>query len=253
MLLYLKLADSLAGMTWEVHDVHGTEGIIRPETAIYVAYGEDHQHAQDTDHQHAHGPQGDRVLDTTYEDVGGLSEQIAAVREFVELPLIFPQVYRQLGITPPRGVIFFGAPGTGKTLLARSVANEIHARFFYINGPEIVGTYGGQTEENLRKIFGEASLNPPSIIFIDELDAIAPIRGTTTHARRHAGRHPIAGVDGRSQPRRRRDGHRHHQPHRLDRSGAAARRPLRSRGAFRHARRQRRAKKSCASIPAKCR
>jgi transitional endoplasmic reticulum ATPase len=180
MLLYLKLADSLAGMTWEVHDVYGTEGIIRPETAIYVAYGEDHQHAQDTDHQHAHGPQGDRVLDTTYEDVGGLSEQIAAVREFVELPLIFPQVYRQLGITPPRGVIFFGAPGTGKTLLARSVANEIHARFFYINGPEIVGTYGGQTEENLRKIFGEASLNPPSIIFIDELDAIAPIRGTTT-------------------------------------------------------------------------
>jgi transitional endoplasmic reticulum ATPase len=180
MLLYLKLTDSLAGMTWEVHDVHGTEGIIGPETAIYLATSEDHQHDQDTDHQHAHGPKGDRVLDTTYEDVGGLSEQIAAVREFVELPLIFPQVYRQLGITPPRGVIFFGAPGTGKTLLARSVANEIHARFFYINGPEIVGTYGGQTEENLRKIFGEASQNPPSIIFIDELDAIAPVRGTTT-------------------------------------------------------------------------
>jgi len=179
MLLYLKLADSLAGMTWEVHEVSGTEGIIRPETAIFLAYGEDHQHEQDTDHQHTHGPRGDRVLDTTYEDVGGLSEQIAAVREFVELPLIFPQVYRQLGITPPRGVIFFGAPGTGKTLLARSVANEIHARFFYINGPEIVGTYGGQTEENLRKIFGEASQNPPSIIFIDELDAIAPVRGTT--------------------------------------------------------------------------
>jgi transitional endoplasmic reticulum ATPase len=119
------------------------------------------------------------VVDTTYADVGGLSDQIRAVRELVELPLLFPQVYRQLGIAPPRGIIFYGAPGTGKTLLARSVANEIDARLAVINGPEIVGTYSGETEENLRKIFGESSVETPSIIFIDELDAIAPIRGTT--------------------------------------------------------------------------
>src|SRR5205823_513333 len=82
---------------------------------------------------HTHDSQGVRdaetVVDTTFEDVGGLSEQISGIREFVELPLIFPQLYRQLGISPPRGVIFYGAPGTGKTLLARSVANEINAQF----------------------------------------------------------------------------------------------------------------------------
>src|SRR5205823_3158258 len=111
---------------------------------------------------------------------GGLGEQIRGIREFVELPLIFPQLYRQLGIAPPRGVVFYGAPGTGKTLLARSVANEINARFFYINGPEVVGTFSGQTEENLRKVIGDAAINPPSIIFVDELDAIAPVRGTTS-------------------------------------------------------------------------
>jgi len=99
------------------------------------------------------------------------------VRELIELPLVFPQVYHQLGVAPPHGVIFYGAPGTGKTLLARSVANEINASFSYINGPEIVGTYSGQTEENLRKLFGEASFEPPAIIFIDELDALAPVRG----------------------------------------------------------------------------
>jgi transitional endoplasmic reticulum ATPase len=180
MLLYIRLADGLAGITYEVHDVLGDEGMVTNETAIYLEYQHEHDHGPNAGHQHEHQRQSERVVDTTYEDVGGLNEQIAAVREFVELPLIFPQVYRQLGITPPRGVIFYGAPGTGKTLLARSVANEINAKFYYINGPEIVGTYGGQTEENLRKIFGDASMNPPAIIFIDELDAIAPIRGTTT-------------------------------------------------------------------------
>ncbi|MCA1645376.1 MAG: AAA family ATPase, partial [Chloroflexi bacterium] len=128
---------------------------------------------------HQHQRSAERVVDTTYEDVGGLGDQIRAVRELVELPLLFPQVYLQLGVAPPRGIIFYGAPGTGKTLLARSVANEIDARLTVINGPEIVGTYSGQTEENLRKVFAEASLAPPSIIFIDEVDAIAPIRGTS--------------------------------------------------------------------------
>jgi transitional endoplasmic reticulum ATPase len=105
---------------------------------------------------------------------------VRAIRETVELPLIFPQVYRHLGISAPHGVIFFGAPGTGKTLLARCVANEINAGFFYINGPEVVGTFSGQTEENLRRIFGEAAFQTPAIIFIDELDAIAPARRTAS-------------------------------------------------------------------------
>lgn len=178
MLLYVRLKDGLAGVTYDVHGVSGVEGYITAETAIYLSAGGEHDHGTDSGHTHEGQHATQRVVDTTYEDVGGLTEQIRAVREMVELPLLFPQVYRQLGIAPPRGVIFYGAPGTGKTLLARSVANEIDARFTYINGPEIVGTYTGQTEENLRKIFGEASLEPPSIIFIDEIDAIAPIRGS---------------------------------------------------------------------------
>jgi transitional endoplasmic reticulum ATPase len=179
MLLYAKLPDGLAGITYDVHGVSGGEGFVNDQTAVYLTFGNDHEHDDaSAGHAHEHKRAAERIVDTTYEDVGGLTEQIRAVRELVELPLLFPQVYRQLGITPPRGVIFYGAPGTGKTLLARSVANEIDARFTYINGPEIVGTYSGQTEENLRKIFGEASLEPPSIIFIDEIDAIAPIRGS---------------------------------------------------------------------------
>jgi len=180
MLLYIRLPDALAGITYDVHYVSAAEAIVGDETRLYLEVEEDHHHGPESLHQHDHERKAETVVDTTYEDVGGLIEQIRAVREFVELPLIFPQVYRQLGISPPRGVIFYGAPGTGKTLLARSVANEINARFFYINGPEIVGTYSGQTEENLRKVFADAAINPPSIIFVDELDAIAPVRGTTS-------------------------------------------------------------------------
>nr|WP_246215132.1 AAA family ATPase [Modestobacter muralis] len=191
MLLYVRLPDGLAGVTYEVHFVApaedgagGHEGVVTGETTIWLVQ-DDHHHGPG-DHEHDHDKVSETVLDTTFEDVGGLTPQIREVREFVELPLIFPQVYRQLGINPPRGVIFHGAPGTGKTLLARSVANEINAELFYINGPEVVGTFSGETEANLRKVFAEASLNPPSIIFIDELDAIAPARRmatSTTEAR----------------------------------------------------------------------
>jgi transitional endoplasmic reticulum ATPase len=177
MLLYIKLPDGLAGITYDVHAVAGFEGLVTPNTQVFLAFGDDHEHGEEAGHAHEHERRAERVLDTTYEDVGGLGEQIRVVRELIELPLVFPQVYHQLGITPPRGVIFYGAPGTGKTLLARGVANEINASFSYINGPEIVGTYSGQTEENLRKLFGEASFEPPAIIFIDELDALAPVRG----------------------------------------------------------------------------
>jgi transitional endoplasmic reticulum ATPase len=178
MLLYVRLPDGLAGVAYNVHFVGGDEageGVVTSETTIWMVDGE-HHHNGPSDHEHQHDSKSETVIDTTFEDVGGLTAQIREVREFVELPLVFPQVYRQLGINPPRGVIFYGAPGTGKTLLARSVANEINAQLFYINGPEVVGTFSGETEANLRKVFAEASLSPPSIIFIDELDAIAPFR-----------------------------------------------------------------------------
>ena len=112
----------------------------------------------------------------TYEDIGGLGSQIRKVREMIELPLRFPQVFERLGIQPPRGVLLYGPPGTGKTVIARAVANETDAWFTHISGPEIIGKFYGESEERLRKIFEEAQDRAPSIIFIDEIDAIAPKR-----------------------------------------------------------------------------
>lgn len=112
----------------------------------------------------------------TYEDIGGLSSQIRKVREMIELPLRFPQIFERLGIQPPRGVLLYGPPGTGKTVIARAVANETDAWFTHISGPEIIGKFYGESEERLRKIFEEAQDRAPSIIFIDEIDAIAPKR-----------------------------------------------------------------------------
>jgi len=109
--------------------------------------------------------------------LGGLKKEIDLIRELVELPLLFPDVFRHLGINPPRGIILYGPPGSGKSHTARAIANEINAKFLYINGPDIVSSVYGETESNLRKIFEEASHHLPSIIFIDEVDAIAPIRG----------------------------------------------------------------------------
>ncbi len=116
------------------------------------------------------------LLDISYEDVGGLDSEIKKVREMVELPLKHPEVFERLGIEPPKGVLLHGPPGTGKTLLAKAVANETNANFSVINGPEIMSKYYGQSEENLRKKFDEAEKNAPSIIFIDEIDAIASKR-----------------------------------------------------------------------------
>ncbi|KAJ2439246.1 AAA ATPase cdc48, partial [Coemansia sp. RSA 2440] len=114
-----------------------------------------------------------------YDDVGGCRRQMAQIRELIELPLRYPQLFKSIGIKPPRGILMYGPPGTGKTLIARAVANETGAFFFLINGPEIMSKMAGESESNLRKAFEEAEKNSPAIIFIDEIDAIAPKRDKT--------------------------------------------------------------------------
>jgi len=116
----------------------------------------------------------------TYEDIGGLEDEIQRVREMVELPMKHPQIFKKLGIEPPQGVLLHGPPGTGKTLLAKAVANETSASFFSIAGPEIISKYYGESEQQLREIFEDAKDDSPSIIFIDELDSIAPKREDVT-------------------------------------------------------------------------
>ena len=119
--------------------------------------------------------QGD-IQTISYEDIGGLGDQLQKVREMIELPLKHPILFRRLGIDPPRGVLLHGPPGTGKTLIAKAVASETNAHFTSINGPEIISKYYGESEKQLREIFEEAAANTPAIIFIDELDSIAPKR-----------------------------------------------------------------------------
>jgi transitional endoplasmic reticulum ATPase len=163
--LYIPFPNSQAGTTYEVHQVAEAAGLISETTEVVLHYHDAHL--------------SDGAFDVTFEDLGGLGRQIKLIRELVQLPLKFPHVYRHLGINPPRGIILYGPPGSGKTHLARAVANEVEARYYYINGPDVIGTYTGETEANLRRIFSEASHHAPSIIFIDELDAMAPKRGET--------------------------------------------------------------------------
>ncbi|WP_277541420.1 CDC48 family AAA ATPase [Haloarcula laminariae] len=117
--------------------------------------------------------------DVAYEDIGGLDDELEQVREMIELPMRHPELFQQLGIEPPKGVLLHGPPGTGKTLMAKAVANEIDAYFTTISGPEIMSKYYGESEEQLREVFEEAEENSPAIVFIDEIDSIAPKRGET--------------------------------------------------------------------------
>merc|ERR1719194_200573 len=121
----------------------------------------------------------EKMDDVGYDDIGGVKKQLGQIRELVELPLRHPQLFKSIGIKPPRGILMFGPPGSGKTLIARAVANETGAFFFLINGPEIMSKLAGESETNLRKAFEEAEKNAPAIIFIDEIDSIAPKREKT--------------------------------------------------------------------------
>ena len=122
-------------------------------------------------------PKEARRADVTYDDIGGMGPTIDQLREMVELPLRYPELFQRLGVDPPKGVLLHGPPGTGKTRLARAVANESAAEFFLINGPEIMGSAYGESESKLRSVFEEAAKAAPSIVFIDEIDSIAPKRG----------------------------------------------------------------------------
>jgi len=119
------------------------------------------------------------VSDIHYEDIGGLGRELQLVREMIELPLRHPEIFERLGIQPPKGVLLYGPPGTGKTLIAKAVANEVDAHFITLSGPEIMSKYYGESEKGLREKFEEAEQNAPAIIFIDEIDAIAPKREET--------------------------------------------------------------------------
>jgi len=135
------------------------------------------QPAEEITDDAAHG--GAEAPDITYEDIGGLDDELEQVREMVELPMRHPELFETLGIEPPKGVLLHGPPGTGKTLMAKAVANEIDAYFTDISGPEIMSKYYGESEEQLREVFDEAEENAPAIVFIDEIDSIAPKRGET--------------------------------------------------------------------------
>jgi len=142
--------------------------IVAPETVIHC----DGDPVKRTEEDEA-------LNEVGYDDIGGCRKQLAQIKEMIELPLRHPQLFKAIGVKPPRGILLYGPPGTGKTLIARAVANETGAFFFFINGPEIMSKLAGESESNLRKAFEEAEKNSPAIIFIDELDAIAPKREKT--------------------------------------------------------------------------
>ena len=169
-----------------------------------------------------------------YDDVGGMEDTIQQLREMVELPLRYPELFTRLGVDPPKGVLLHGPPGTGKTRLAQAVANESDANFFTINGPEIMGSGYGESEKALREVFEQAGKSAPAIVFIDEIDSIAPKRDRVPGK---APRGAAADADGRARSTLEPGGDRSDQSPRRDRRGIAPPRPLRPRNRDRRARR----------------
>ena len=164
-LLYLPIShdhETGAGAIFRVSRLDDGPGYVGPQTRVFLEEPDPH----DVEFQ----------LDISLDDVGGLDHELRAVLDLVQLPLQYPSVYRQLGIQAPRGIILYGPPGTGKTHMSRALAQELDVRFYYVNGPEIIGTMHGETEGTLRRLFGEAAHHAPSIVCIDELDAIARSR-----------------------------------------------------------------------------
>jgi transitional endoplasmic reticulum ATPase len=145
------------------------KGIVRVTEETEIELAPEYREAKDRE-----------IIEVTYDDLGGIKPVVQKVREMIELPLKHPELFDRLGIDPPKGVLLHGPPGTGKTLLAKAVAHESEAFFTAINGPEIMGKYYGESEERLRQIFAEAEQRAPAVIFIDELDSIAPKRAETT-------------------------------------------------------------------------
>ena len=164
----LRIADTDPSGTVVVTDSTDIQVSEKPAEQIAQAGGE------------ASAAAGGGTPSVTYEDIGGLDEELEQVREMIELPMRHPELFQQLGIEPPKGVLLHGPPGTGKTLMAKAVASEIDAHFTNISGPEIMSKYYGESEEQLREVFEEAEENAPAIVFIDEIDSIAPKRGETS-------------------------------------------------------------------------
>ncbi|MEO1271311.1 MAG: CDC48 family AAA ATPase, partial [Myxococcota bacterium] len=165
-----RIRVTLFGSRWADFQVESTlppeAVVIHPTTRLVVGEAKPQKAA----------PQGGADAVPSYEDIGGLKPQLQRIREMIELPLRYPEVFERLGIAPPSGVLLHGPPGCGKTLIARTIAHEAEAHFYAISGPEIIHKFYGESEAHLRKIFEQASTKAPSIIFLDEIDAIAPRR-----------------------------------------------------------------------------
>jgi transitional endoplasmic reticulum ATPase len=164
-LVTLDIMGTRVALVVTAHHPAAEAVLVTPATEVDVA--------DEPTKESRHAAKAPRV---TYEDIGGLAEPIRKVREMVELPLRHPEVFRRLGVEAPKGILLHGPPGTGKTLLAKAVANETQSAFYTIGGPEIMSKFHGQSEENLRDVFEKARQNAPAILFIDEIDSIAPKR-----------------------------------------------------------------------------
>ncbi|MGH2641504.1 MAG: AAA family ATPase [Actinomycetota bacterium] len=182
MLLSVRLPDFRRDVLFRVLSVTPDQAFVAADTRLVV--------------RTSTLPPGVAANLVTFDDVGGLQTEVEQIRELVECPLLFPRIYEQLGIEAPRGILLHGPPGVGKTYLARAIANEVGAHFLYINGPEILSAVQGGTEANLRSTFEEAMESAPSVVLIDEIDAIAPLRKDSPRADARMGTQLLSLLDG---------------------------------------------------------